>query len=372
MLKVIDFIKNHKNWRELLRKEPYCLKIQESEEKGWENLVLLKYNQISSDFSEEICKECRGLILEKETWRIVRFAFKKFFNLGEKYADKIDWNSAIATEKEDGSLITLYFYDNKWRIATNGNMCADWSPLNRGKYKTFGDLFWDTFNKCGVNITSLNPNYSYTMELCSLNNRIVLTYPEPVLFHILTIDNRTLEEVEMNIGIQKPRQYNLNSEKDYCDLVASMDDTHEGIVVRDKNCNRVKIKTTTYFTLHHLMNNGVMTLERAIELIWENDEEEFLVYFPELIEYFDNVKLALNSIKNAVRSITSMAEANREVLNINFSEKVAKKEFAKLVAPLPNKHIYFAAYEGTLETKISKMTAAQFIKFFNYYLEDLK
>ena len=78
MLKIQEFIFNHpENWRELLSSPPYCLKI--SEDDGY---VLFKYNQIESDFSEEICCEARGLIIDStDKFKVVRMAFKKFFNL---------------------------------------------------------------------------------------------------------------------------------------------------------------------------------------------------------------------------------------------------------------------------------------------------
>lgn len=371
MLKIQEFILAHDNWRELLAAAPYNLKI--SEEDGF---VLFKYNQISSDFNEEICKEARGLILDsQDNFKVVRMAFRKFFNQGEVYADRIDWASSVATEKIDGSIMTLWYARDKWHLSTNNTIDAYKAKISNAgcPYKTFGELF-DAASKNWTHLTFIefNKGYNYIFELVSPWTTIVIHYPEPALYHIGTRRMSDLKEVETNIGVQKPKFYLLDNEKDYQDLVSSFDDTHEGIVVRDKFYNRVKIKTPLYFQLHKMANNGHINLEKAIDLIWQNEEGELLTYFPELIEYFDNVKLALDSIKNAVRAITSMAEANREVLNINFSEKVAKKEFAKLVAPLPHKHIYFAAYDGTLETKISKMTPSQFIKFFNYYLEDLK
>ena len=63
MLKTIEFIKEHQsNWKELLTKKPYCLTIKEDD-----NYALLKYSQIESDFNEIIVKECRGLIIDKNT-----------------------------------------------------------------------------------------------------------------------------------------------------------------------------------------------------------------------------------------------------------------------------------------------------------------
>ena len=105
MLNLQKFIIKNKDWKEKLSQKPYCLKISE---KG--NLILFKYNQIDSDFNEPIVNESRGIILEKNTWKVVAYAFDKFFNFGESYAAKIDWDSAVVEQKEDGSLIKVYFY----------------------------------------------------------------------------------------------------------------------------------------------------------------------------------------------------------------------------------------------------------------------
>ena len=59
-MKLLDFIKEHDNWKELLKEDPYFLDIKEEDD-----LTLLKYNQIKSDFSQDIVKECRGIILDK-------------------------------------------------------------------------------------------------------------------------------------------------------------------------------------------------------------------------------------------------------------------------------------------------------------------
>ena len=69
MLEVIKFIKQHnEDWRELLSSDPYYINIKEDD-----NYVLLKYSQIDSDFNEQICRECRGLILSKnEDYKPVR------------------------------------------------------------------------------------------------------------------------------------------------------------------------------------------------------------------------------------------------------------------------------------------------------------
>lgn len=64
--------------------------------------VLLKYNQIESDFANEEVRDCRGLILEMGSWKVLSLGFFKFFNAAEGHAAKIDWSTAHVLEKLDG------------------------------------------------------------------------------------------------------------------------------------------------------------------------------------------------------------------------------------------------------------------------------
>jgi hypothetical protein len=66
--------------------------------------ILLKYNQLVSPtlMSFPEIQDCRGIILEKGTWKVMSLAFRKFFNAEESNAAKIDWNTASVLEKLDG------------------------------------------------------------------------------------------------------------------------------------------------------------------------------------------------------------------------------------------------------------------------------
>lgn len=284
MLKIQEFILTHKNWRELLADAPYNLKI--SEEDGY---ILFKYNQISSDFNEEICCEARGLILDSlDNFRVVRFAFKKFFNLGESFAAQIDWPSAWASAKIDGSLMSVWYARDKWHLSTNGCIDAFKAEINNpaSPYKTYGELFEAV---CPLsNFNNYNKKRSWTFELVSPFTRIVLNYPEPKLYLLSVRDMTTLDELYPEAveiigdacGFETPKHYYFNSKKDYCEFVKSMDENNEGIVVCDPDFNRVKIKTEKYVALHRMANNGVLTTERALSIFLENEISEFLAYFP--------------------------------------------------------------------------------------------
>ena len=105
------------------------------------NLVMLKYNQVLSPMEDPVVQECRGLILdEAEGWRVVSRPYDKFFNYGEPLAAVIDWATARVYEKLDGSLMTLYFYDGAWQVASSG-MPDGGGTLHDGT-GTFRELFW--------------------------------------------------------------------------------------------------------------------------------------------------------------------------------------------------------------------------------------
>ena len=98
-MKVLDLMNKEENWEEVLQQSPYFINIKKEDD-----YVLLKYNQLFSDFSNEIVRECRGAIFRKQggRWICVSRAFNKFCNYGESYAPKINWENAAVVEKIDG------------------------------------------------------------------------------------------------------------------------------------------------------------------------------------------------------------------------------------------------------------------------------
>jgi tRNA splicing ligase len=57
---------------------------------------------IGSQKNHPITNECRGLVLETGTWKIVAKTFNRFFNLGElaNTPDKFNWNNFRCESKE--------------------------------------------------------------------------------------------------------------------------------------------------------------------------------------------------------------------------------------------------------------------------------
>ena len=354
MLNLQKFIFEHENWRELLAAKPYCIKIVEDG-----NLVLFKYSQIDSDFFNPIVQECRGIILEKDTWKVVAYAFRKFGNFGEAYADEIDWESAVVETKEDGSLIKVYFYDGEWRVGTNGTIFAENAELNSGPYKNFRQLFDAAAEKCGLDFSRLNRYYTYVLELCSSFNQVVCPQSEMRLIHIGTRNNRTFQEVETDIGIPHPQKYALSSLEDCIAMAKTFDFTKEGFVVKDKNYNRIKVKSEDYVRVHRLANNGSITLERAIDLIRMNEIDEFVSYFPCYIPYIKNIQYRITKFYNKI--IYNVNIALIEKLNSK-----TRKDFADIAKKSNYPMIWFKVYDSNcfdIDSWISSLSASKLAQY---------
>lgn len=357
MLNLQTFIRENENWRELISEKPYCIKVTE---KG--NLVCFKYSQIDSDFNEPLVRECRGIILEKDTWKVVCYPFNKFFNFGESYADEIDWNSARVLEKVDGSLIKVYYY-NGWRVGTNSTIDAGDAKLLTPPYETFIDLFSAAADMCGLDYDRLDPHYTYIFELRSPYNKVVVPYEDIRIIHIGTRNNITYEEEEIDIGIEKPKQYMLSSLDDCIAMAATFDFTKEGFVVVDKNYHRVKVKSEDYVRVHRLANNGSITLERAIDLIRTNELEEFLVYCPQYTNFINDVRHRFNKFCSDIYFNVNMALIEK-------MDCETRKDFAAVAKTFKYPVVWFKVYDTKsfdIDAWINSLTTAKLATYLEKY-----
>jgi hypothetical protein len=68
MLKVQEYLKSGKSLQDLENE----FGIEHSD---YGTAISLNYNQIKSPMSEEISKECRGLILRQDSWELLAYPF---------------------------------------------------------------------------------------------------------------------------------------------------------------------------------------------------------------------------------------------------------------------------------------------------------
>lgn len=252
------------------------------------NLLLLKYDMIDSPMGEDIVQECRGLILDTaDDFKPVAWPFGKFFNHGEGHADEIDWRTARVQEKLDGSLCTIWWYDNQWHVSTTGSPDAGGQV---GDFPfTFKELFWRTFEECGYAVPPEDfRDFSFMFELTTKYNRVVVVHDHPRVT-LLAVRNRvTGQEMDPETFLKMygvVGTFPLNSFENIIDTFRTLDPLHtEGYVVVDASFRRVKVKHPGYVSLHHLKEGA--TSKNFLNIIRSGERTEFLTYFPEWSEEF--------------------------------------------------------------------------------------
>lgn len=324
--------------------------------KIYDDLFVLNYDQINSPKTDPIVAECRGLILDYNLNILCR-PFDRFFNFGEAHNEKFDFNDSVCFEKADGSIIKVW-YDLRygvWRAGTRGTAYAE-SECNSGSKfidlveNTIGCNVHDFMNNCLSDV-----DCTYIFELCTSENRVVTRYEkdELVLLGIRNNDsgveyslealkkeckfmNTTQKILNLTETIRMPKIFSIKSIEQAHTSFDTIGPLDEGFVFYNpKTCERVKVKSPAYVAIHHLRDNGNINPKRVCELVFLNETDEYLTYFPEDFKHFEPWMNAFESFKNEVHSKFEL-----------FRNLESQKDYALQVKDFPYSGIMFALRQG--------------------------
>lgn len=283
----------------------------------------LNYDMLETKDGDKLAEECRGLVLElchdftprafASDWigetRILAYPFKRFYNHGQGYAAKIDWNTAKFFEKLDGTLCIVYYDDTleSWSVATRSVSDAD---VNLETGKTFTDLFKQAVEsqyKCTFDVFCMRLRYEHTFmfELCTPENQIVVAHADYKVWLLGCRNNETLKEVSVvdPIGIPKVLPpfdvcptFDLTFEK-LLDFVADRDPSkYEGLVVCDDKFNRIKIKNLAYVALNKVRDKVAKSPRALLELILMEKADDVKHLLPK--EFQDRIEALTQKLSN--------------------------------------------------------------------------
>lgn len=289
---------------------------------------LYNYNQVVLvPRDDEIIRFCRGLVLRQDG-SVANYPFRRFFNFHEKECDKIDFESSDILEKLDGSLISVWWTGLEWEVTTRGSFYPNEGNLN------FKEVFKRLFNK----FNRLEQGFSYMFELISKDNRIVTKYDtERVVLigarDLSTSKESTQDELDASsliLQVDRPRRYKATSVDECRTLFESMKDDEEGLVIVDKNFNRMKLKQESYLKMSRIMSMknqdildyvlGKTELDADFEEMEELKEKiKYIAMMYENVEY--NALLEYSLIKNI--------ESQKD-----FAEKAKKSKLSSIVFKL--------------------------------------
>lgn len=267
-------------------------------------LVILNYDQIESPKTHPIVRECRALVLNADTHAVVARSFPRFFNWGEVQDEmgQFDFGSVSVQSKEDGSLCLLYFFSGQWRVNTRGSFAQDNMQFHSHTWEqaVCKALGVKTLDDVGAH---LSKDITYVCEFCSPWNKIVRRYDEPCLYLLTAFfaesgDELTHEQCDgyaRASGMLRPELYNfctIDEIQSFLQTQSETDPTYEGVVMKDRNGKRWKVKSPTYLGLHKMRGEGdnLFNPKNLLPFIMAGEDSELLTYFPEVREAYYELK----------------------------------------------------------------------------------
>lgn len=309
------------------------IEVKESNDENLKNLYLLiahkdevEQNLSMSDSGESVVPsllECNGIILEKETNKIVCMAQNKFTQINnndmEQLAQIEDLKKKYKKFRmeycEDGTVIRLYNYKDVWYTATT--RCIDARKSYWSSNKTFDNMFWEIFNTSGVNIQHLDKSYTYLFILIHKENRIVVNHKYNNLIYISRINNETLEEDFTNYFYNENPSRCIRRTKQITEsLKMPLDNyflpTKRGVILKflDKDQDGKDIwrvyqyDFNTYKKVKEVRGNIPLIRMRYLELLNYPDKLELLEYnYPEHRMEFAMIKHSMNKFYREVHNL---------------------------------------------------------------------
>lgn len=356
-LLVQQFLENH-SFKELQEQHGVYASFSKSGHK-----FSLNYDQIEANESDPLAQECRGLILALEDGdaiagiatadgrinrdnvcpggtTILAYPMRRFFNYGQGSAAPINWSDPSLTilEKLDGTLCIVYFdpFTDQWCVATRSVPEAD-LMMDNGIF-TFRSLFEKALSETtSISfksfVTNLSKSHTYCFELTTPYNRIVVEYKKCGITLLAVRDLSSHQEVSPNrcevanvVPVVQAHGYNNIDE--LLNWVSSLNPMeHEGVVVRDSNFNRIKVKNAAYVAYNKIRDTLATSSRNCVELILAEKDDDVIPMLPEeIVKNLQHIKLGIQ------RAFKAYDEAFQEALKeANTTNPGDKKTFAILV-----------------------------------------
>ena len=192
-------INNVEELKLYISNDVYKLKYKENKENS--DLILIYSNEESNN-SHELVRFFNGVILDKNTLKIVCYTLDKCLeddNINDILMnDVLDNRELIVKQVFESTLIRVFYHDDGWKICTKKMLNAynaKWSSN-----KSFGEMFEEVFSNYLDYFANMNKNYCYSF-LMGHNQNNIIEIENNYIIHLNTID--LLNNIVINDKIGK-------------------------------------------------------------------------------------------------------------------------------------------------------------------------
>tara|TARA_B100000214_G_C23857762_1_gene576574 strand:- start:153 stop:911 length:759 start_codon:yes stop_codon:yes gene_type:complete len=189
----------------------------------------------------------------------------------------------------------MWYYNGEWNFSTGG--CINAATTNWiGK-----QYFLDCFNEC--------TDGKLDLSKCDINNTyiFILQHPEhrniakvkKYVYHIATRSNITGNEIDCNIGIDKPEIIKFDSFEQMNECLDRMNYNDVGYIICYNN-SRYKLHCADFIKIKNMKGNTKNMTFQLLTLYNDNNIDNFLNHFPEYHREWAEIQINLNKISKKI------------------------------------------------------------------------
>ena len=284
-----NIIKDTSSFEEVkskLENKPYNLSIKDTE-----NVYIVRNNP-KLELLTDISKECNGIIIEKETNKMLCYGYNCMITGNNE--DLLSKNIGEHTIQKaiDGTIIRMYYYNNEWWTCTNRSIDA--KKTHWISEKSFDELFKEASNKLDRSI--LNKQYTYIFILRHPENRHISKIISPEIIYIGSRNMDTLEIVyDENLNdFKKCENIYFNTWQDMINELRTGSYDIMGFIITDKDGGMTKYISDNFKLVKELKGNIPDMYYRCLILYIHNRKDEFINIFPEYKSIFKFIDKKIN------------------------------------------------------------------------------
>ena len=311
----ISFIDPQKSFDE--NKETYQLNGLIYKHFPEEGLYVLKYNKNKADLANPEIGLCRGLVLCDQTNRVVcvpprrSIPFPAFFHTvtNGPQPQEVSFEEFV-----EGTNINVFYHNDSWRLSTRSTVGAN---VSYDSEKTFCEMFKECLD---FSIDSLDKDYCYNFVFQHPDNRQIIPITEKRLYLVgaskitdTSVTEQNLVELQAhlestcNVRVEIPKTFNYDLTTmplgEVANIAKNLSYTEHGIMFKTDQY-RSKVLSDKYTFVRALKGNtnSDNLLERYLIVMKNKMIKQYLIYFPEVKEQFQEFTRIINSIIDGLHS----------------------------------------------------------------------
>lgn len=337
--------------------------------------LMLLYHKYDSPITSELERECRSLVIDRETYQIKAYSCEnpRINKEGMNYLLSNSMQHQIITMCYEGTYLSVFNHNNKWYVSTRRCLDSQDSVFGLDKEaKSHYDMFDEILRNANYNGFSdfsqhLDPNYSYYFVLIHYQNKHFIDYKNKFgnnygRLCLTSIRNSTMDELDIYENKVSFASYDnldklifvpekLSSIDEFAEFNKNVDlnavPESEGVVIRIWNTemnkyNLVKLQNINYQFYQVLGNDK--NIYKGMIYLYQNDK--LLDYFNKNINSSNFKKITNpnnpNEIYDTVGAVDSVFKVCTselfELFKILWSLKTGKNQNKELYDVLPKEY----------------------------------